>query len=301
MKKFDISDPSGCKQYYDENGYVVFKNLISDDLCDSFIKVYEKLKGDRLFIYPSQSTYDVFPFVPNSDGYIAESVENPAFLVLRPKFAQAARDCLLDEGMAKGLAALDGHTRHVFWQSMFFDKSTGTTVHQDSIYLDTDPRGHLIGAWLALEDINPESGPFIVYPGTHKSRPYLDEDADTYGNIHKYCLNIIDKSNYQLVEMTVDKGDVIFWHPFLIHGAADNLNPKFSRKSLTGHYYPSEFATILDGKKKAPTHSVSPAFDLHTRSHAYYHMGAYFRWMKRKLARRPALSSKEMKVKALQG
>ena len=39
------------------------------------------------------------------------------------------------------------------WQNMLFDKSTETVDHIDSWYLDTEDRGGVIGAWVALEDI----------------------------------------------------------------------------------------------------------------------------------------------------
>ena len=35
-------------------------------------------------------------------------------------------------------------------------------------YLDTHPKGALVGAWIALENINKESGPFRVYEGSHR-------------------------------------------------------------------------------------------------------------------------------------
>ena len=51
---------------------------------------------------------------------------------------------------------------------MFFDKSKGTQLHQDTWYLDTQPRGNLVGVWIALENINMSSGPFVVYTNTDK-------------------------------------------------------------------------------------------------------------------------------------
>ena len=44
-----------------------------------------------------------------------------------------------------------------------FDRATGTIDHIDTWYLDTEPMGHLIAAWVALEDIDGQ-GEFHVYP-----------------------------------------------------------------------------------------------------------------------------------------
>ena len=41
--------------------------------------------------------------------------------------------------------------------------------HSDAIYHDSLPtRGLLIGAWIALEDVHPEAGPLVVFPGSHR-------------------------------------------------------------------------------------------------------------------------------------
>jgi ectoine hydroxylase-related dioxygenase (phytanoyl-CoA dioxygenase family) len=49
---------------------------------------------------------------------------------------------------------------------MLFDRSVGTKVHQDSWYLDTLPQGGVVRAWIALEDITQDCGPFKVYDHT---------------------------------------------------------------------------------------------------------------------------------------
>ena len=40
---------------------------------------------------------------------------------------------------------------------------------------------------------------------------------------------------------SLKKGDVLFWHPYLIHGSYNQTNSKFSRKSITAHYHPIGF------------------------------------------------------------
>ena len=36
----------------------------------------------------------------------------------------------------------------------------------------------MCGAWLALEDIQPDSGELVVYPGSHRWDPVLMQDFD---------------------------------------------------------------------------------------------------------------------------
>ena len=71
---------------------------------------------------------------------------------------------------------------------MFFDKSTATIPHIDSWYLDTLPKGDLLGAWIALEDIRSENGSFYVYPGSH-----LNDWSGLEGFSHdQFIENILD-------------------------------------------------------------------------------------------------------------
>ena len=45
-------------------------------------------------------------------------------------------------------------------------------IHQDSAVFHIYPMNHLIGAWLAGEDIVEESGPLVFYPKSHKAKPF---------------------------------------------------------------------------------------------------------------------------------
>ena len=44
-----------------------------------------------------------------------------------------------------------------------------------------------------------------------------------------------------IAEGGLKKGDVLLWHPSLIHGSSNQQVNGFSRKSLTAHYHPISF------------------------------------------------------------
>jgi len=49
-------------------------------------------------------------------------------------------------------------------------------AHQDTIHLTPFPAGFMCGTWIALQDVVPDSGELIVYPGSHRERRvYLAE------------------------------------------------------------------------------------------------------------------------------
>src|SRR5262245_53146164 len=41
-------------------------------------------------------------------------------------------------------------------------------LHQDTAVFAISPMNNIVGAWLACENIHPDSGPLVYYPGSHK-------------------------------------------------------------------------------------------------------------------------------------
>ena len=255
LTKFTIDNTTGIKNYYQSQGYVVIKNILSHDLIDDFIEQYEKIKRNKLFIYYSQSVH--IPLRPKitPEGFIEESMERPHNLKFFPGFSQAILNCLVEQKISNVLSILSGSHNHTLWQNMFFDKSTGTVEHQDHYYLDTDPPGNLIGVWYALENIHPDSGCFFILPGSHKGQVIDFKDATSlnkgiktfvseHDEMRKKIIDLIQEKKYEYKAFPLNKGDVLFWHPYSIHGAYKNKNSQFSRKSFTAHFYPSHFKRL---------------------------------------------------------
>lgn len=251
LEKFNLEDQSQIKQYYEENGYVVIKSAIQEKNIQNFINAYEEIKHNPFFVYYSQSRHVGTRPELNEHGYIQESMQNASRLAFFKKFSQGIQNCIYHPNIAAALQVITGEAIHVSWQNMFFDQSTGTVEHQDSWYLDTEPAGNLVGVWVALEDISPECGPFFVVPQSHKIGLL---DRKDYPN-HNDFVDIVKKKMSELGNnkkaMTIDKGDIIIWHPYLIHGALNCQNSNLSRKSFTSHYYPLKYTAKDTEKDKA--------------------------------------------------
>ena len=129
---------------------------------------------------------------------------------------------------------------------MLFDKSTGTIDHADTWYLDTNPRGNMIAAWIALEDIHKSAGRFFVYPKSHKLNIPENINKTIKDNYlyAKFMNKFVKENNLKKFAPAMKKGDVLFWHPFTIHGSLSQTDNKYSRKSLTAHYHPVGAARI---------------------------------------------------------
>ena len=269
IAKFTADDAANIKEYYQSQGYVVIKNLLSHEKIDNLIKQYEKIKRSKSFIYYSQSVHKPLRPKISPEGFIEESIERPSHLKFFPNFSQAVLDCLIDKKISDVLSILSGSSSHSLWQNMFFDKSPGTVEHQDHYYLDTEPPGNLLAVWYALENIHPESGCFFVVPGSHKGQVInrknysqkkgIDAIITEHDEMRRKIMSLIQEKNYKYQAFPLDKGDVLFWHPYTIHGAYNNSNPQFSRKSLTGHFYPSH---LKRANTKTPWLKPSPNPDI---------------------------------------
>ena len=53
-------------------------------------------------------------------------------------------------------------------QSLYFEYGSQQPLHRDPVFVQTKPPSALVAAWIALEDIHPESGPLVYVPGSHR-------------------------------------------------------------------------------------------------------------------------------------
>jgi phytanoyl-CoA hydroxylase len=254
---------TAIKAHYNEYGYVVIKNAIPIKKITEFSKVYEAFKTSKNYYFLSQDTNQIEKLEVNSQGFIEHSILNPIDLVFQNSFNQAALDIIANPIISQLLTTLSNRQKHIIWQTMFFDKSTGTVPHQDHYYLDSDPPGNLIACWFALEDIHSDAGAFFVVPKSQKGQliarnSHIRDFSDHQEYVDK-IQTLIKEQNYTAQPMLLEKGSALFWHPFLIHGAFSNINPNHSRKSLTAHFLPEGYGRL---GQNLPTQIVSENPDI---------------------------------------
>ena len=220
---------NSLKNYYLKNGYAIFKSLISDEKIDRILIELNRFKESNK-IYYSQSEHNWRRMKQDleANGLLECSFENFTDLPWGRGLSKAGRSILQSKEILASLMSISEFKDFCMWQNMFFDKSTGTVDHIDTWYLDSDPMGHLFGAWIALEDIDGKGGVFHVYPKSHLSK------NNNWRNIsHKEFINWSKKEsrNYNKKPLFIKKGDLLIWHPSLIHGSSLQSSNGFSRKS----------------------------------------------------------------------
>ena len=130
--------------------------------------------------------------------------------------------------------------------------STERTFHQD-LYLNPPHVGDgYCGAWMALDDIDPRSGPFQYVPGSHHW-PALDRDtvlaqlephertdpdwprlAERFVTAH-WDTAIADHEA-EVATFDARRGDVLLWHPRIVHRGSRPHQSGMERRSLIAHY-----------------------------------------------------------------
>ncbi|QNI72768.1 phytanoyl-CoA dioxygenase family protein [Synechococcus sp. NOUM97013] len=236
--------------HFQKYGYCIQKGLVDVKEISNLLDSFEKFKISN-GLYYSQSNHNWRRVNQDLDKYglLEKSLENFTDLIWSPLLSINGKNILLSNRIEACLQEIHGKTiDFCMWQNMFFDKSTGTIDHIDTWYLDTDPMGSLIAAWIALEDIDGNGGEFHVYPGSHLSEyvkpdywKSLDHDA-----FIKWSNDL--SQEFKCKPIHLKKGDVLFWHPSLLHGSSNQRTEGHSRKSLTAHYYPVTYKRGGRGK-----------------------------------------------------
>jgi phytanoyl-CoA hydroxylase len=161
-------------------------------------------------------------------------------------FNQAARTVFDNRAAARLCSAIFDRPAVPHF-SLTFSKGSRQLLHQDTCVFHAWPMNALIGMWLALEDIAPDSGPLVYYPRSHREALYHEFDnypqtqrrtapADRSDRYQTYVEETA--SRYERKEFVPKKGEALFWHGMLVHGGSQFVAPGTTRKSCVIHYLP---------------------------------------------------------------
>src|ERR1039457_2092408 len=86
------------------------------------------------------------------------------------------RELALDPGLASALEGALGEPA-VLFGSQDYQRGSSLRMHIDSLYTTPRTPHSLAAAWIALEDVHPDSGPLFFYPGSHRIPLIESNDA----------------------------------------------------------------------------------------------------------------------------
>jgi phytanoyl-CoA hydroxylase len=229
------------RQHYETHGYYIRRRLVPHDWIDELLRCYQQniVPAKEPFYRQNSSRYECNDL--NEHGYVTQSFLDIHEYRHFPDFSRRALEIYTSAAVRGALKEVTGFDSCNLMQTMLFDANTETWPHQDWWYLDSVPNGHLLAAWFALEDIDERAGRFFVVPGSqtvdlHSDTPNLPH-TEWIARMGAYIAQHPD----QVHAPALQKGDVLFWNSRVIHGSLPTQDSRFSRRSLTAHYLPSEF------------------------------------------------------------
>lgn len=221
------------------NGFTVIKNGINIDLVDKVVSDFDSwsaLEENKFKRFNKERVTNFHIYNENTKNLVTNTHVNEILETLFKK-------------------------PQVIYSSLFFREGTAQHFHIDTPHFYTNPIDNYYGVWYALEDIDINAGPLKYYVGSNKLESFSgyecynkfleNEPNYTIRNndfrmlieynkqIEDLCkennLERVDEKNYI---NKINKGDVIIWHPKLLHGGSDIIDPTLTRYSMVTHNVP---------------------------------------------------------------
>jgi len=241
---FAPDDAANIAAYYRENGYVIVRGLVPAHDCRQIRALWEReVKPSREFIY-RQATARAERHTFNAQGWVMNPILNLQSVDPRcyPEFrSYATRNILTGPGLTSGFRTLLGEQPKIV-QSMYFEGNSATWEHQDSYYLDSEHVGAMAAAWIALEDIAATAGRFFICPGSHRVDLGRQNSANNIADNHDVYIRAVVRKIEELClpirAPFLERGDVLFWNSWTIHGSLNSQDSRHARSSITCHAIP---------------------------------------------------------------
>lgn len=212
---------------FPNSGMIHLPNAIPQELCDRAVLEYADFEAFR-------SKKNCVIFDENQRNY------RVANLHLRS-------EALLEIGLTElchEYAKRFFGAQSTIYTSLFFKHGSQQSPHIDTPFFWTRPFNLFVGVWVALEDVREDAGPLIYYPGSHllfNSEQSLREvfieaerDVQKMFGLMQARIEQTCKPEYA----TIRKGDVVIWHPGLMHGGSLAKNQELTRQSAVFHFAP---------------------------------------------------------------
>jgi hypothetical protein len=217
-------------QQWRRDGVLVFPKLLDDGILDEYTAERSKLPKDR---------------AQRSNFWAGWHYATPYM------HCEALRVLALHPNIWHKINALIGEPMGLHLALTGF-VSTERAWHQDT-YLNPDYLwSYYLAVWIALDDVDPDSGPFEFVPGSHlwpalrRERlfrymtPALQQNeawpSATQNAVGEICEREIERRGARTARFIPKKGDVLVWHSNLMHRGSLPKNPALERRALICHY-----------------------------------------------------------------
>eukprot|EP00075_Anas_platyrhynchos_P027014 XP_027316267.1 phytanoyl-CoA dioxygenase, peroxisomal [Anas platyrhynchos] len=228
------------RQFYEDNGYLLVKKLVSDEDIERFRKEFIRICRKEVSLPGAMIMKNT---ALKSEYGQSENVVNKVQDFQEDE--ELFRYCTLPE-ILKYVECFTGPNimaMHTMLINKLPDSDQQTflhPMHQDLHYFPFRPADRIVCSWTAMERADKTNGCLVVQPGTHKEPLKPHAYPQWEGKTNKLFHGIIDYDDKgPKVHLVMEKGDTVFFHPLLIHGSGINRTSGF-RKSISCHFASSE-------------------------------------------------------------
>lgn len=241
-KEISIEQADKLRLFHDE-GYLGISLALDDQIFDQIDEDVERLwqKRPNHVAYAYQGLLTRF-----SDAKLEHRAPSYRIADLHT-YSEAALSLYLQPQVFEYIELILGEPA-IATQSLYFEWGSQQQLHRDSVYSAHLMRpDHLLVAWIALEDIGADSGPVTYVPGSHRVPYYryssgqfafeLSQDSDREARAaEEWYRGRCQEAGLSAEVFTCARGDVLLWHPSLIHGGSPPVDRSLTRKSLVVQY-----------------------------------------------------------------
>ncbi|KAM3588140.1 uncharacterized protein V6R79_022477 [Siganus canaliculatus] len=222
---------------YEENGFILIKNLVSDEDIEKFRKEFERICRQEVKVPGLVVMRDLAilksEFVADQKAVskLQDFQEDPELF----------RYCKLPQILEyvecfTGPNIMAMHTMLINKPPDAGMKTSRHPMHQDLHYFPFRPVDRIVCSWTAMERVNRQNGCLVVLPGTHHGTLKEHDYPEWEGGVNKMYHGVRDYDpQHPRVHLEMEKGDTVFFHPLLIHGSGMNQTQGF-RKAISCHY-----------------------------------------------------------------
>ncbi|KAF5293623.1 hypothetical protein FQA39_LY03108 [Lamprigera yunnana] len=226
------------RKFYEENGYLIVRKLMDPKILDAcrerFLDFCNNEKSD---VKVKQYMIDTYMKRQNAQG------ENLIHAVLDLLSDEIFFQSVLYKPLVDIVESIVGRNITVC-STLLVNKSPNTVrdysfrpLHQDLYYFPFRPANSLVASWTAMQAIDEKNGCLFVVPGSHKGT-LLNHDYPKDVK-HRVYEKVLGLDEIPTVNLVLEKGDTIFFHPLLLHGSRQNTTKNF-RKTIYCHYADSD-------------------------------------------------------------
>jgi len=224
--------------HYIDHGYAVFPSAVNDELIDDYLAFFESAWDDAP---PS-----VIAFHQGSPQRLSRSLYDEVAKVSCLHWYYPRANELVFPPVVLRFLTLVYERPPVAFQTMSMRRGSEEPLHIDTGPLTLTEPMTMAASWLAMEDIQPQSGEFQFVPGSHALPELLhhgttkghDGDMAEYGQILQSLQRTSIEQGLTTERFIAKKGDLLIWHADLLHGGAPIEDMERTRKSFIAHFMP---------------------------------------------------------------